>query len=255
VKRWIAILSVSIALAVGVYFAQPQPAQSQPEPGFKRPATVTPSPVRDGITINGPVEIKPHTLARLKVDGADAKSAILWRIYPPEKVDKATTSREILEFTGPPGEYTVEVLVISNSPEGVLRVDEARHKLRIGEPTPPPPPPPPDPLARELQALYQADTSPTKRADLGLLVELFRQAGSLANDPGVTTLSQLAERVAGAGASLLPRERLQSVRRRIGQHVAVEFGDQDATLTPSLRSKASATYQRISDFLRAIGGE
>lgn len=236
---------------------QPVPTPPEKQHRFERPDR----PVRGNVKINGPVEIQPHTLARFKLDGVDAedkKVAIRWRVHPMDKVDRATTVRGILEFAAPPGEYTIEVLVIAVGADGGITLDDAYHKLRIGDPAPPPPPPPPpippDPLTREIQALYQADLSATKKADLGLLVELFRQASVLAKDSSVTTTAALAERVAGAGASLLPRERLQSVRRRIAQFVATEFGDQDATLTTALRDKASATYLRISEILRSIGG-
>lgn len=74
--------------------------------------------------VAGAVKVPAHKLVRLKAEGVDAKAAILWRVYPSAGVDRATTPRGVLEFAAPPGAYRVECLVISQSAEGGLSVDE-----------------------------------------------------------------------------------------------------------------------------------
>lgn len=91
--------------------------------------------------IVGDTEYPPHSLVRLKAEGVDPKAAILWRVYPSKDVHRATTPRDVFEFAARPGNYRVELLVISGSPEGGLRVDEDLVEVKIG-PAPPDDPKP-----------------------------------------------------------------------------------------------------------------
>lgn len=216
-------------------------------------------------TITGETKVKPHTLVRLKAENVCERAGLRWRVYPPAGVDSATTPRGVLEFVAPPGTYDVELLAISVT-EGIVSIAEARVKVTIeGDkptppkppepgPTPPVPPTPTDPLARDLAALYAADTSFTKMPDALLLIELYRQAAELARSESVTSLGQLSQQVADAGKSLLPRGRLDTIRRRISEFVAAELGDEDKTLTEELRVKAGTTYARVAAALKQMGG-
>lgn len=212
--------------------------------------------------ITGEVNVKPHTLVRLKAENVCERAGLRWRVYPPAGVDYATTPRGVLEFVAPPGVYDVELLAISVT-EGIVSIAEARVKVTIegDKPTPPKPPEPgpkppepTDPLARDLAALYAADTSFTKMPDALLLIELYRQAAELARSESVTSLGQLSQQVADAGKSLLPRGRLDTIRRRIGEFVAAELGDEDKTLTEEIRVKAGTTYARVAAALKQMGG-
>lgn len=99
----------------------------------------------DTVRIAGETKYKPHSLVRLRAEGADAKAAILWRVHPSKGVERATTPRNILEFAAHPGAYEVELLVIRASGDG-LQVDEARVTIEIDQCQPvPPAPPKPDP--------------------------------------------------------------------------------------------------------------
>ena len=97
-----------------------------------------------GIHIAGETKVKPHSLVRLRAEGADAKAALLWRVHPSKDVHRATTPRGILEFAAKPGVYEVELLVIQNTEAG-LQVEESRVTIEIGDASPTPPPPQPDP--------------------------------------------------------------------------------------------------------------
>jgi len=96
------------------------------------------------IRIVGETKYKPHSLVRLKAEGVDAKSAIIWRVYPSQGVQRATSPRGVLEFAAHPGTYEVELLAITNT-DGVLSVDEARVSVTIESCTQVPPKPDPKP--------------------------------------------------------------------------------------------------------------
>lgn len=80
--------------------------------------------------ITGATKVKPYTLVRLRAEGVDAKAALLWRIHPAKDAHRATTPRGVLEFTGKPGLYEIELLVIRTTAEG-LNVEETRVTVEI----------------------------------------------------------------------------------------------------------------------------
>lgn len=96
-------------------------------------------PQQTEIRISGATRYKQHSLVRLQAEGADGKAAILWRVHPSRSVDRATTSRNLLQFAAPPGRYQVELLVISNR-DGGLDVQEVFTEIEIegGAESPPP---------------------------------------------------------------------------------------------------------------------
>ncbi len=96
----------------------------------------SPSPVR----IAGATNYTPHSLVKLKAEGADAKAGLLWRVYPSANVQRATNPRGVFEFAAPPGTYEVELLAITAGPGGDLVIDEARQTITIGPATPDPKP-------------------------------------------------------------------------------------------------------------------
>ena len=99
----------------------------------------------DTIRIVGETKYKPHSLVRLRAEGVDPKAGLIWRVYPSQGVQRATSPRGVLEFVAHPGTYDVELLVITNT-DGALSVEEARVSIIIEPCTPVPPvPPKPDP--------------------------------------------------------------------------------------------------------------
>jgi len=97
------------------------------------------------VRIAGATNYAPHSLVKLKAEGADAKAGMLWRVYPSVNVQRATNPRGVFEFAAPPGTYEVELLAITAGPGGDLVIDEARQTIVIGPATPDPKPiPPPD---------------------------------------------------------------------------------------------------------------
>lgn len=90
--------------------------------------------------IRGETRYPPHGLVRLRAEGVGPKSAVLWRVYPANVVQRATTPRGLLEFAAPPGTYEVELLVITATDDG-LTVEEARLTVVIEPPGKPGPRP------------------------------------------------------------------------------------------------------------------
>lgn len=99
------------------------------------------------LKIVGPEKVPAYALARFTAAGVPDKAALLWRITPTDKVDRATSPKGTLEFVAPPGRYLVELLAISQGAGGELVVGEARMAVEIspppGGPGPMPPPKPP----------------------------------------------------------------------------------------------------------------
>jgi hypothetical protein len=100
--------------------------------------------------IGGEKAYPAHSLVRLRAEGLDAKSAVLWRVTPSKNVQRASTPRQLLEFAAPPGTYEILLLSITSGPDG-LDVQETTAEVTIGgnSPSTPPSTPPsnakPDP--------------------------------------------------------------------------------------------------------------
>lgn len=154
--------------------------------------------------IQGKREYAPYTLVRLQVTGVPTKTGFLWRVYPPS-IDRASTSKDILQFAAAPGTYDVEVLLVSVDGEGNPSLDSIQTRVVIGTtppgptppgptppgPTPPGPTPPPDDLTKELKALYEADTHSQKQKIGRQLAELYRWGAAEALKPEHVTAGQL----------------------------------------------------------------
>ncbi|MFO0880738.1 MAG: trypsin-like peptidase domain-containing protein [Gemmataceae bacterium] len=98
------------------------------------------------LRIAGGTKYKPHSLVRLRAEGAEPKAALLWRVHPSKDVQRASSPRGVLEFVAHPGTFEVELLSIATAPDGALSVQEARVTVTIESCTPVPPLPlPPQP--------------------------------------------------------------------------------------------------------------
>jgi len=94
-----------------------------------------------GVRILGETKYEPYKLVRLRAAGVGEKDAVLWRVYPSQKVQRATTPRGLLEFVAPPGQYEVELLAIRQTDQG-LDVTEAHATVIIAAPEQKPEPKP-----------------------------------------------------------------------------------------------------------------
>ncbi|AMV29275.1 hypothetical protein VT84_33075 [Gemmata sp. SH-PL17] len=121
---------------------------------------LVPEPLPQKLALEGPTKYKPYQLVRVKASGLDPKAGIIWRVYPSQDVQRATTPRGILEFAAPPGTYQIEALVITTGADGAISVDEQAMSVEIesccdkAPPIVPPTPQPPiKPKANPVAAL------------------------------------------------------------------------------------------------------
>lgn len=192
------------------------------------------------------VRVQPCKIAELKATGKE----ILWRV--PQGVEsRALDDGKLLLVVAPAGRYPILAATITEA--GKLALLD--FILIVEGPEPLPPPKPNDPLRDELKALYMADMSPDKPANLIKLTALYTQAAVLAKTESIATAAQLADAVRTASRALLPADALLGVRQKIAAVVAksLEELDPDAPLTPETRAKAAELYGRIASALEGVG--
>lgn len=91
-------------------------------------------------SLAGPDTVPEHGLAVVTLQSAPPKAGIVWRVTGPGPVTKATSPRGMLQFSAPPGVYSVECLLITVQPDGTTDVAELRTTVRIGLAKTPPQP-------------------------------------------------------------------------------------------------------------------
>ena len=136
---------------------------------------------------------------------------------------------------------------------------EAKCVVFIGQPAPTPPGPKPpdpprpnDPLAAELQSLYDAERSPKKAEYRDTLASIYTTAAAGAlRDPAVTTTGQLFAKLRTVSQLLLPDDALRPIRERLAAECRQNFAA-DAALTDELRAKGCQCFERIAAALAAL---
>ncbi len=206
----------------------------------------------------GPAKARPHTLVRLSVADLCERAAVVWDVHPEGRADVEQCAPGKVVLTGPPGEYSVKVLVIELTADGSPKVTTLRHKFVIGDPEPVPPPVPPVPptppsaLRVKLQAAFAADVTPptaaardAARKDLAVL---WKKGAELTTDPGVTTTAQLLDRMRQAGTFLVGADALPATRKAVGEFLAAELSA-DRPLDAATRARAAAMFREVADAL------
>jgi hypothetical protein len=147
------------------------------------------------------------------------------------------------------GRYRLVVIPDAGDP---IRVAVVVGKVDPPAPVPPPVPVPVDPLVKKFQALYDADVraADKKKSDLADLVELYRQAGDLANSADVTTSGQLVTRVREA-AKALGVVGLEDLRRAVSVELATAMPN-DVEMTVELRKTARDVFLKIRSALQEV---
>lgn len=127
------------------------------------------------------------------------------------------------------------------------------------EPTPPgpgpgpTPPEPTDPFARDLQALYAAESNPQKSAHLASLTELYRQYAQTVRDSQLTTAGQLYSVLANASKRLLPADALRPMRERLRVELEKTLPtDAEAKLDERIRQEAQSLFSHIAAVLEGV---
>jgi hypothetical protein len=101
-----------------------------------------------------------------------------------------------------------------------------------------------------LKAIYGSDQSPTKAADVAKLAAAYRSFGPLV-DRSPTTGDLFAE-TARIGRAAVPLPALLSLREKIAEFLNQQLGNESVPLTPELRAKTHAAFDRIAGILESL---
>lgn len=116
----------------------------------------------------------------------------------------------------------------------------------------PDPAPPTDPLAKELQALFRADTGAGKAQHLVALTALYRQAPAALDK--AATAGDLLRILRDASTSLLPPDALKPLRQRLAQELGANLPSKpDTPLDLTSKTKARELFTRIASALVEAG--
>ena len=107
-KKW--IVGASMIGVLATVFVLCQPATAIPAPRGAQ----EPSP--DAPRITGELKYKPHQLVKLKALNIPNGAGLIWRVSPRSNVQRATVAPTLLEFAAPPGQYEIELLIMTQSP-------------------------------------------------------------------------------------------------------------------------------------------
>jgi hypothetical protein len=122
-----------------------------------------------------------------------------------------------------------------------------------GPPPPPPPPGPDDPLLPTLRAIYGADLSTTKQADVKALATIMRESAAVADDARLTTYRQVNDAVASVTMRAVPLPRLAPLREVVRGEFAKQFGEAgEQSLTPELRGKLKVQFVRVAELFTEL---
>lgn len=132
---------------LGILLLGGHATQARPDGVAPAPLPMAPPGAPPGLaalTISGELKVPAHGLVKLRLDGADPKAGVVWRVTPRSGVALASwprgVQRTLLEFAAPPGVYRVDALCIKNRPDGGTDVDETSVEVTVGTPpiiTPP----------------------------------------------------------------------------------------------------------------------
>lgn len=219
------------------------------------------APVWGQPKIEGKTHYPPYALVRLGVVDVPPKTGTLWEVYPPERVDIATTRPDRLEFAAPPGVYQAQILLVTVDESGTPQLRKLTARVTIGDgpdpgPNPPlpPPPTPTDPLFEALQAAYTADTGAAKAKDRLALASVYKDgAKHLIDNPGnVRTAGQLYEYLKKLSAERLPADALKSVRNVVGKELnTILPTDPDVSIAVD-RPRIAACFTKVAGYLEAL---
>ena len=106
--------------------------------------------------ITGPAAVDSVKLVKLTAVNVPPKTGLLWHVRPqagagkPDYAQSGNRKLATLEFVAPPGQYDIELSLVTIGTDGTPNVDELLYTVTIGTPpapvpVPPVPPVPPDP--------------------------------------------------------------------------------------------------------------
>lgn len=102
-------------------------------------------PAQAQAVIEGESNVAPYGMVRLRASNLPAKSGVLWGVYPPTVTVAEGCDPLTLQFAGPPGNYVVEMILVTIAPDGTPILARVQKAVTIQPPVPPNPGPQPNP--------------------------------------------------------------------------------------------------------------
>jgi hypothetical protein len=198
------------------------------------------------VTLPAEVSAQPGRIVRLRAETAG--KLVRWTLASDDADLVPFPDGKVALFSSPkPGRY----LVLAWTAAGDVPSEAARCVVVVGGPAPPPGPA--DPLAADLQRLFNADPARDKAAHLAQLAAVYREAVTFADHPDVRSAAELATRIRTAAGSLLPADALVPLRKRVAEEIARRLpADGDRDLDPATRKTAAELFDRIATALEAV---
>lgn len=82
-------------------------------------------------SLAGPDSFPEHTVATFTAKDSKRTSAILWRVAGTGTVSRAQSPRGMIQWTAPPGDYTVELLIIDVDRDGTANAVELVRRVTV----------------------------------------------------------------------------------------------------------------------------
>lgn len=134
------------ALVSALLIVQAPAAPQQINLGSLHRGEGKPTEDKGAISLVADVESLEHQIVKITANNVPAKAGLVWRVAPKKDVSRADTEPHKFQFTAPPGEYAVELLVITVDAAGKVHIEEhaitVKIKAKDGKPDAPPPPKP-----------------------------------------------------------------------------------------------------------------
>lgn len=194
------------------------------------------------IQLPATIQAKPGRL--VQVAAKTDQKVVRWFLSSPDDADliiMESTKSAIFSATKP-GSYRL----VAYTASGDIPSDPAICDIVVGVG----PPKPDDGLTLALAAIYGAIQESDRDKNKAALADVYRMAN--AYDEKLLDLGALHAVLVMARRAKFGDDKLVSLRERIGQELQSLGSDSSTILTPELRSKAQALFQKIATSLESL---
>ena len=216
--------------------------------GITAPA---PRPADDGVTgyaaaaaaveVDGPTKVARDRMVRLKVALKPGQQAD-WTVFPPGVADVQPETDGRMFFAGPPGTYTVHVLVIDFENKTLTR---GAATVTVGDEAPPPQPD--DPLVKALKTALAAETDANKADLVRKLADVYRAGAADADGAAVKTWGDLFQALVAKATAAGVAGKLPAVQAAVAAELKTVLPvAADAPLDAAGRIRARVAFTRVA---------
>lgn len=229
-----ALLTVFLAVGSGlVGVAAPAPRPDDGVTGYAAAAAA--------VDVEGQTKVARDRLVRLKVALKPGQQAD-WTVFPPGVVDVQQEPDGRVFFVGPPGTYTVNVLVVDFENKTLTRGSVV---VTVGDE--PPPPQPDDPLVKALKAALAAETDAAKVDLARKLADVYRAGAADADGAAVKTWGDLFQALVARAAAAGVAGKLPAVQAAVAAELKTVLPvTADTPLDAAGRIRARIAFTRVA---------